>query len=185
MALDTQLLYFLNSAVGQSPLIDSVIVFFASYLSYILIALFIAVLIFSHYHQTIDKLEILLTIGLSSIIARFGITELIRALYHRPRPFVMLDVNQLLTETSWSFPSGHATFFFAMATAIYLYNKKWGIFFFAATVLMTVSRVVSGIHYPFDIIGGAVIGIAVAYLTFSVARRIVEGRSKKITISTY
>ena len=98
---------------------------------------------------------------------------------------MVLDVHQLLPETSWSFPSGHATFFFAMATAIYLYNKKWGIFFFAATVLMTVSRVVSGIHYPFDIIGGAVIGIAVAYLTFSVARRIVEGRSKKITISTY
>mgnify|MGYP001558745976 FL=1 len=75
-------------------------------------------------------------------------------------------MHQLLTESSWSFPSGHATFFFALATAVYFYNKKWGIGFFIATIFITVSRVIAGIHYPSDIIGGAFIGILVAYATY-------------------
>src|SRR3989338_6972595 len=111
-------------------------------------------------------MQIFLVTVISAFVARFGITEIIRFFYHRPRPFLALPVHQLLTENAWSFPSGHATFFFAIATAIYLYNKKWGTFFFIASILMTVSRVIAGIHYPSDIIGGAFIGIAVALATF-------------------
>ena len=59
-----------------------------------------------------------------------------------------------------------------MSTVIYFYNKKLGIFFFIATLLITVSRVIAGIHYPSDIIGGALIGITVAYITFYIIRRI-------------
>ena len=172
MTLDTQLFYLLNNLAGQSQFFDSTVVFLASYFPYILIVLFLAILLFSHYHPKLEKLEILLTVGISSVVARFGVTELIRFFYHRPRPFLDHAVNQLLTNDNWSFPSGHATFFFAVATAIYLYNKKWGIFFFIAAILMAVSRVIAGIHYPSDIIGGALIGIAVAYVTYHVVRRV-------------
>ena len=165
MTLDTQLFYLLNNLAGQSPLFDKVIVFCASYLAYILIVLFLALVFFSAYPKR-EKLQILLVVGISTVIARFGITELIRFFYHRPRPFLALPVHQLLTDTAWSFPSGHATFFFAMAMIVYLYNKKVGIAFFVAVTLITVSRVIAGIHYPSDIVGGALIGIAVAYATF-------------------
>ena len=59
-----------------------------------------------------------------------------------------------------------------MATTIYFYNKKWGIFFFLATILITVSRVIAGIHYPSDIVGGALIGVAVAYIAFYFTRKV-------------
>ncbi len=170
MTLDIQLFYLLNNLAGQSPFFDGVIVFLASYLPYLLIVLFLALVFFSRYSKR-EKLQILLVTGLSSIIARLGVTELIRFFYHHPRPFSVLPVHQLLTDSSWSFPSGHATFFFAMATALYLYNKKWGIGFFVATVFITVSRVIAGIHYPSDIVGGASIGIAVACVVFYFAHR--------------
>lgn len=166
MAIDTQLFYLLNSLVGQSLFLDKLIVFLASYLAYILVVLLLALLLFSQYSRP-EKLQMLLVAGVSVVIARFGITELIRLFYHRPRPFSALDnVRQLLTNGEWSFPSGHATFFFALSTAVYLYNKKWGIGFFAATILMTMSRVIAGIHYPSDVVGGAVVGIIVAYIIF-------------------
>ena len=57
-----------------------------------------------------------------------------------------------------------------MATAVYLYNKKWGIGFFIATILITMSRVIAGVHYPSDILDGAAIGILVAYATAAVVR---------------
>lgn len=183
MTLDTQLFHFFNGLAGQSPFVDWLIVFFASYLAYILVALFLILVLFSAYSRR-EKLEILLVVGLSSIIARFGVTETIRFFYHRPRPFSVLPVHQLLTDGAWSFPSGHATFFFALATVAYLYNKKWGIAFFAASLLIGVSRVVAGVHYPSDIIGGALIGGIVGYLVFFIAYRFVP-QTLKIDTSTY
>jgi len=180
MTLDTQLFYLLNNLAGKSPLFDRIIVFFASYLPYILVILFFVLLFFSQYQKR-EKLQILLVVGISSLITRFGITELIRFFYHRPRPFLVLPVHQLLAETSWSFPSGHATFFFAMATAVFLYNKKWGIVFFITTILITISRVIAGVHYPSDIIGGAVIGIVVAYATFYYFARRMTATSDVLT----
>lgn len=174
MALDTQLFYALNSLAGQSHLLDWVIVFFASYLAYIMGVLFLALVYFSHYPVR-EKWEIFWVTAISSLVARFGVAELIRLFYHRLRPYAdpaLSNVHRLITDASWSFPSGHATFFFAMAMALYLYNKKWGTWFFIAATFIAIARVIAGVHYPSDIIGGAVIGIAVAYAIFHVARRV-------------
>ncbi|MFA5998309.1 MAG: phosphatase PAP2 family protein [Candidatus Paceibacterota bacterium] len=169
MAIDTQLFYLLNNLAGQSAFFDELIVFLAAYLPYILIIVFLALVFFSQFQKR-EKLQVLLVTFGSSTIAYFGITETIRFFYHRPRVFTDLPVTQLLTSNEWSFPSGHATFFFAMATAIYLYNKKWGIGFFIAALGMGVSRVIAGIHYPSDIIGGALIGAAIASAIFYFTR---------------
>lgn len=171
MSLDTQVFYLLNNLAGQSSLLDGVVVFLASYLPYLVVLILLALVFFSQYPKR-EKWEILLVVGISAFIARFGIAELIRLFYQRPRPFSVLDnVQQLLTSNEWSFPSGHAAFFFALATVVYLYNKKWGIAFFGATILMTVARVTAGIHYPSDIIGGAIVGIAVASATYAFTAR--------------
>lgn len=172
MTFDVQVFYLLNGLAGKSSLLDGVIVFCASYLAYLLIAVLLVLVFFSAYSNR-QKWELLIVAGATGIIARFGVAELIRYFYHRPRPFLALpDVHQLLTDPAWSFPSGHASFFFALSTAVYLYNKKWGMWFFLATLLITVSRVIAGVHYPSDIIGGAFIGIIVAYIVRFLARRV-------------
>lgn len=173
MALDTQVFFLLNGLAGQSPVLDGVIVFCASYLAYVIAALLL-VFLFHTYHPKREKLHILLVVIISSVVARFGVTEVTRLFYQRPRPFLTLPVHQLLTNDAWSFPSGHATFFFALATAVYLYHKKWGVFFFIAATLMGMGRVIAGIHYPSDILGGALIGVGVAYATFYIVRKIVR-----------
>ena len=182
--MDTQLFFLLNNLAGLSTLSDFVIVFLASYLAYILIAIFLLFLLVIE-HSNREKIQFFLITVTSAIVARFGITEFVRFFYHRPRPFITLHVHQLLTETSWSFPSGHATFFFAMSTAVYLYNKKWGIGFFIATIIMTVSRVIAGVHYPADIIGGAIVGIAVAYGTYHTVRKITALQPVETEIPTH
>ncbi|KKW43592.1 MAG: PAP2 family protein [Parcubacteria group bacterium GW2011_GWB1_57_6] len=173
MPLDIQTLHFLNGLAGRSPLLDELIVFCASYLAYIMIAAFLGFLFLSRYSRR-EKLEIFFVTAVSSIVTRFGVVEIIRFFYHRPRPFSMQPVHQLLTDTAWSFPSGHAAFFFAMATAVGFYNRKWGIILFVAATLVTVSRVIAGIHYPSDILAGALLGIAVAYAVRFFARKISE-----------
>ena len=177
MTLDTQLFYLLNGVVGQSAILDGVIVFIASYLPYLVVAAFIVFVAFSKYSRQ-GKLELLLVAGAASVIARLGFTELIRFFYQHPRPFTALpDVHQLFTDSAWSFPSGHAMFFFAMATAIYLYNKKWGIGFLLAAALITVGRVIAGVHYPSDIVGGAIIGALIASITVYFARKLLAEKA--------
>lgn len=183
MPLDTQLLYLLNSLAGQSPFFDGVIVFLASYLPYIVAILFLAWVFFRFSRR--EGREALLVVGLSALVARFGVVELIRLFYQRPRPFLDLPVHELLTSREWSFPSGHATFFFALATAVYLYDKRWGIGSFIAAFLIAASRVTAGIHYPSDVLAGALIGAAVAYAAFYLIRKIAAPPSKETATATY
>jgi undecaprenyl-diphosphatase len=176
MTLDVKLLYFFNDFAGKSQIFDTLIVFLAEYLQYILVAAFLLLLCFSAYSRR-EKFYIFWTTIISIVVARGVITEIIRFFYRRPRPFLTLPVHKLLSngwfysDTEWSFPSGHSAFFFAMATAIYLCNKKWGIWFFIAAILMNISRIVAGVHYPSDILGGAVVGIMVGYLVVYSAKK--------------
>ena len=160
--LDIGILFSLNSIAGRTAPLDGVIVFVAHYLPYVL-PLILLVLVVRAGISSQEKITIVIATILSVVIARGLLTELIRAVYHRPRPFLTHDIVQLLPETSYSFPSGHATFFFAFAGALYFYNKRWGIWFGIAALLIGIARVMSGVHYPSDIIAGALIGILTAW----------------------
>lgn len=171
MALDIKLFFFLNNFAGKFRVFDIAAIFLASYLQYFLIAAFFLLLCFSLYSKR-EKFYIFWTAIISAVIARFAITEIIRFFYHRPRPFAALQIHQLILNNNWSFPSGHSAFFFALTTAIYLYNKKWGVWFFIAAILINISRVIVGVHYPSDILGGAIIGVIIAYFVFYFAKKI-------------
>lgn len=178
MGWDVKILYLFNGLVAKSPVFDSVVIFFGSYFQYLLGLLFLAGLYFGHISRS-EKQKIFLVAITASIVARLGITELIRFLYHRPRPFLIYnDIHALLSDNEYSFPSGHAAFFFAFAMAIYLYNKRWGVWFFIAAILISVSRVMAGVHYPSDIMGGAIIGITSGYLIFNYAGAFFEKRAQ-------
>ncbi len=169
-SFDLALFQYLNGWAGASPGRDMAIVFFAQYLAYLCVAAFFLFLVLRH-GAAREKIRIFRVAVLSVIIARLGITEIIRFFYHRPRPFTAYHVHQLIAEREWSFPSGHAAFFFAMAAAIYGYDKKWGRAFFAASIAMGIARVIAGVHYPSDILGGAMVGIGVAYAVFYFAEK--------------
>lgn len=172
MSLDLQFFWFLNNMAGHSRIFDWIIIFLAEYLAYVLVAVFLALLFFSAYRKK-KKIHILLTTTIASVIlSRFVIVEIIRFFYHHPRPFMVMQVHQLIPESSWSFPSGHATFFFAMAMAIWLYNKKWGVWFFIAAILMCICRVIAGVHYPSDILGGFILGVIVAYGVYYLVEKV-------------
>ncbi len=107
----------------------------------------------------------LVAIG-SAIVARFGLTTLIRYFYYHPRPYLVITQTHLLLarETESSFPSGHTIFTFALATGVYRYNKKAGLWFYVSACLVGFARVYAGVHWPYDIVAGAVLGIFTAMI---------------------
>jgi undecaprenyl-diphosphatase len=96
----------------------------------------------------------------------------------RARPFVDHPAQAHLLvarSTDPSFPSDHATGAFAIAVAIWLYDRTAGAVFLTLAVLVSVARVYVGIHYPSDVLGGAVLGTLVALLLhWGPLRRILE-----------
>jgi len=172
--MDLILFNWIHGLAGKSRLLDFFGIFLADYLGYaIMVIAFVLLLADSDLRKKFKYYALLI---LSVIFSRGIITEAIRFIYARPRPFISLDFSPLVNESGYnSFPSGHATFFFAVAGAVWLFNKKWGWRFFAAAVLIGIGRIFTGVHWPSDILAGAIIGFASVWL----AQRILGKHSDK------
>ncbi len=147
MNLDYVLSGVARSAIVNSAFLKELTIFFADYLGYFLIG-FLAILFLFRFKK---YFFVALQGAVAVVLSRGIITEIIRFFWHRSRP---------LLEGTGSFPSGHATFYFALAAVLYFYNRKLGILAFVITSVMGIARVFAGYHWPSDILGGAVIGIA-------------------------
>ena len=88
-------------------------------------------------------------------------TVLLKNLVQRARPFdVVKGLTILIGRPSgFSFPSGHTSTSFACAWAIMSMEKKFAVPAFILAALIAFSRVYVGVHYPTDVMAGAVIGI--------------------------
>ncbi len=110
------------------------------------------VLIFSK-----NKTRSLCLLALSGALA-WILAYYLKLFFHIPRPFVSLKLIPLVSETDFSFPSEHAAIAFAVATSSYFLNRKVGIIMFLAAILISISRLIIGLHYPSDIIAGGILG---------------------------
>ena len=110
--------------------------------------------------------------GLSAAAVGLLANQLIAQIWHRPRPYQdhPLGILPLLSPShDPSFPSDHATAAFAIAFGILFVARRTGWLFLAWAVLIGVSRVLAGMHYPTDVIAGAVVGLGSGLLTARVA----------------
>ena len=111
------------------------------------------------------------------ILSRLVFTEIIRYFYPHLRPFILYKFTPLIFDYANSFPSGHAAFFFALAAIIFLFHKKWGIAYFTGTLIIVLSRIIAGVHWPMDILGGLVVGVGSAILVQFFADKIYHGKN--------
>lgn len=173
--MDKTVLLFLNSISGKSEAVDTLIIFSAVFLAFWTIFLLIILLVIPNSLFLVDKGSLksriktsisgFLFIIASAFVSRFIVTDIIRFLYNRPRPFELDFVYSLLSHSSgYAFPSGHASFFFAIAFSALILNKKWGALFIALAFIISISRVIAGVHWPSDILAGAGIGMIVSYV---------------------
>ncbi|MGH7197585.1 MAG: phosphatase PAP2 family protein [Candidatus Omnitrophota bacterium] len=90
--------------------------------------------------------------------------SVLRDAFDRPRPYAALsDVYFVGKTNGWSFPSGHAALFSVFGTFMILHFKKARVYWAAIIVLGGLSRIYQGAHYPSDVLGGWIIGGAVAW----------------------
>jgi membrane-associated phospholipid phosphatase len=95
------------------------------------------------------------------------VTASLKLLIKRERPYdIYHELTAMVSGGGYSFPSGHTTEVFALATATFLMikNKYIRTFTLLWAVIIAYTRMAMGVHYPGDVLGGVIIGSSVAYL---------------------
>ena len=164
---DQALFTWLNGWVGSVPAVDEAVKWLVSdYLVPVGLVLTLVAIWFSAVdRQARERHQIGVMVALSSMAISSGLVMLINSLYFRPRPFVDLDVTLLFYRpTDSSFPSNSAAAAFAIAAGVWTANRRVGTVLFVVAFAYGLSRVYAGVHYPLDIVSGAVIAAVVTLL---------------------
>lgn len=149
---------YLYSYAHINHTLDIVIIFFAQYFPIIILsALF--VYLFKHRDNPAKGARDLFVVSAVAISAWF-IASFLKDVFQTLRPFDSLSwVTSLFVEEGYAFPSGHATAFMALGTILWFYHERLAIFFIISAGIIGIARVVAGVHFPVDILGGLFLGV--------------------------
>lgn len=164
MFFDTYLFTTINSLSSRFSWLDGLGIFGAQYLPYLL-SLAVIYLLFKL--PSWQEKYYFFILSVSSILISWGvISNLIHYFYHRLRPFNVLEnINSLVAPGDvFSFPSNHLIILTSLAVSVWLFSRRWGIAFIFLTLLVGLSRIFVGVHWPTDIIVSIALGIIVPLL---------------------
>jgi membrane-associated phospholipid phosphatase len=108
-----------------------------------------------------------------AIVAAVSMSTVLKYGIHRERPYSRYpDIEKLSDDSTPSFPSGHTTSAFCTATSLSLMYPKWYVIVpsYSWAVAVGYSRMHMGMHYPSDVLMGAIIGTASSFLSFKVQK---------------
>lgn len=105
---------------------------------------------------------------------------IIKTIVARPRPCTLNTTVELITKVPFdaSFPSGHTLYAFGAATIIFIYNKWLGILAYIFAIIMGLSRMYAYVHFPTDVLFGAIFGILFA-ITSYILEQMIFGKKTK------
>jgi undecaprenyl-diphosphatase len=162
-SIDVTLFRFINSTLAN-PVTDKIMPFITDVKNWYLLYIFLWFLILFKG----GKYRVGLAIGMILLVAISDqlSSTLLKHLFERPRPCKVLENVHLLVgcTDSYSFPSSHAVNNFAAAMFFTYFYKHLKWILFSVASIMALSRIFVGVHYPSDVIGGALIGIAIGYI---------------------
>ena len=146
---------------------EQIIIFCATYLIFIS-----AVYAFLHIlfkHEKKHHIRHIIIIFGTAVLA-WVVTHFLKDVIAHPRPD--LSNALIVPDSFYSFPSGHATFMFALAMSMYGVDKKAGKYIFIMALIAGIARVLAGVHFWYDIVGGFIVGAVISYIFVMIAKRI-------------
>lgn len=167
--LDTQLFLIFNNTLANS-VFDGVMPIITNdwVLRVIFFTIVVLLLIFGKKQGRIAAILCIVAVAFSDQVS----SHLIKPIVERVRPcHVILDVHLLVAcSQGLSFPSSHAANAFATATLISLSYRRQIWLYLSIAAIISYSRIAVGVHYPFDALAGALVGMLCATAVFTAYR---------------
>ncbi len=163
--MDYQLEQWINGPAGSSSALDAIMRAAADWGQWIFAGIVVVWLIYGWVRGgRRDRWGAIAALVAAAIA--LGINQIVGHLWMRPRPFIAHpgSVHILISHANdGSFPSDHAAAGFAIAMTLWIMHRRWGTFALVVAAVMSYARVFDGVHYPGDVLAGAVIGLAAAW----------------------
>lgn len=159
-AFDRHWFHVVNSWTQVSPLLNELAKILAKFAPEIWAIVFILIWLWPPRVQSNARRAVVYAV-VAGVLA-LVINAAIGHFTYRPRPFVLEphQVHQLLQHAKdTSFPSDHAAGSFAFAVGLFYGSRKMGIWGLVFSAAVAIARVFVGLHWPTDVIAGAVIGV--------------------------
>lgn len=171
---DTELFLYLNGL--HHPALDTVMYLITSRFFWIPFYVVIVIFLFRQYRM--QAFWVVIAIALTITLADQTASGLFKPYFMRLRPCYEASIQQLVHVVKgcggqYGFVSSHAANTFALATFLFLLLRmsfSYIYLLFIWAILVSYSRIYMGVHYPLDLIGGAIIGIISALLIFYLYR---------------
>jgi undecaprenyl-diphosphatase len=167
--MDWSLLHALNEFLFHHDAVEDPLLFYVNASEALFIATLAVVFLAAYGARYVAWRRATVAAVLSAGLG-LAVAKVISELVDRARPFVA-DAHDVHLFSGHAadpgFPSDHATAAFAIATAIVLRKRSWGIFALAAAAVLSVGRVALGVHYPSDVLAGAALGATAALVLWA------------------
>ncbi|MFN8163242.1 MAG: phosphatase PAP2 family protein [Solirubrobacterales bacterium] len=171
--MDWSVLHALNDFLFRHDAVEDPLLFYVNASEALFVATLAIVFLLAHGARYASWRRTVVAAGLSAGAA-LAAGKVISDLVDRARPFVADSHGVHLFShhaADPGFPSDHATAAFAIAVAIVLRKRGWGIFALVAATVLSIGRVAIGVHYPSDVLAGAALGAAIAGLLWTAPAR--------------
>jgi undecaprenyl-diphosphatase len=166
--MDLSIYHSLNDFAYEHAWVGDLAKFFAQYAVFVLVAVVALIWLAGPGRTGRSERHAAFAAGAATILALI-VVQVVNHLYDRTRPFVHHAHHLLIAHgKDASFPSDHTSGAFAIAFTLLLFGRRslgWAAFAFS--VLIGVARVMVGVHYPTDVLGGVLVGAIAALVVWT------------------
>lgn len=161
--INVQLFRMINNLGKQFEGLNPLMVLISEKMIYLLAA---AVLLYLLSRKPVNRLMVLS--GFAALIFAIAIGKIAGLFHSNNQPFAELtDVNKLIDMgVNNSFPSDHTIIFFTFTVSFWLFKRRHNYLWVLLALVVGLSRIWVGVHYPADVAAGAIFGAAAAYLAY-------------------
>jgi undecaprenyl-diphosphatase len=181
--MDLSIVKDLNRLFARADGLEDPLVWYANASEAIFLAALVLAFVFVGGRRGIATRRAVVAAGFSAALG-LAVAAIVARVVDRPRPFVGHPHAVHLFASHAAdpgFPSDHATAAFAIAVALLLRSRRWGAIALAAATVLAITRVAMGIHYPTDVLAGAVLGaLAALLLQAPRARRLIDALADRV-----
>ncbi|GAB0168449.1 phosphatase PAP2 family protein [Lysinibacillus sp. CTST325] len=163
---------WINDLAGRYPLLDKGMIFITDSVPYIVIVFMLFLWFTANKEKRAEKQYTAIYIVFTCLLG-LGLNALIHFVNYHPRPFITYNVHQLVPHADdSSFVSDHSVLVFSLACTLLLRKDSWKYPVLVWAILVGISRIFVGVHYPADVIGGALLSLGASFVIIKFSKKL-------------